>query len=75
MTIEEILRAAQALTFEERKKLIQGLFAQMPKTGGLSGTIEVVGDFDAAKQAIREMVNESLERSAQQLQDETEGQD
>ena len=75
MTIEEIIHLTQTLTFEERKKLIQELFAQMPRTGGLAGTIKDVRDFDAAKQAVRTLVNESVERSAQQLQMETEERD
>lgn len=75
MTIEEIIRLTQTLTFEERKKLIQELFAQMPPTGGLAGTIKEVHDFDAAQQAVRAMVNESVEQSARQLQIETEERD
>jgi hypothetical protein len=31
MTVDEILIAAQTLTFEERKKVIQKLFGQTPK--------------------------------------------
>lgn len=75
MTIEEIIRLTQTLTFEERKKLIQELFAQMPPTGGLAGTIKDVRDFDAAQQAFRARVSESVERSAQQLSMETEERD
>lgn len=67
MTIEEILNAVQMLTFEERKKLIQSLFAEMPESGGLAGTIEQVGDWEAGKQSIRVLVNESLERTTEQL--------
>jgi hypothetical protein len=67
MTIEEILNVTQTLTFEERKKLIFGLFDQMPRTGGSLGTIEYVGDFEAGKRAIRDMVNASLENSARQI--------
>ena len=67
MTIDEILNVAQALTFEDRKRLIQGLFEQMPWTGGLLGTIEYVGDLDAAKQTMRAMVNESLDDTAREI--------
>jgi hypothetical protein len=44
MTVDEILSFTQTLTYEERKKLIQGLFVQMPATGGLAGTVLEVGD-------------------------------
>ncbi|MGH9841455.1 MAG: hypothetical protein ACREEM_22100 [Blastocatellia bacterium] len=74
MTVEEILNVAQTLTFEDRKKLIQGLFEQMPRTGGLLGTIEYVGNLGSAKQTMRAMVNESLERTAHELRaEEAEG--
>lgn len=72
MTVQEILNVAQVLTFEERKKLIQGLFVQMPRTGGLAGTISVVDDFDAAKHELRQRVEQSLERTARELNGEDE---
>ena len=72
MTIDEILSVAQALTFEDRKRLIQGLFEQMPRTGGLLGTIEYVGDLDTARQTMRAMVSESLESTAREFQVSTE---
>lgn len=67
MTVEEMLHAAQVLTFEERKRLIQGLFVQMPRTGSLAGTIVAVNDFEAGKQELRQRIAESLERTAQEL--------
>jgi len=70
MTVEEILSAAQVLTFEERKRLIQGLFVQMPQTGSLAGTIVAVNNFEAGKQELRRRVAESLERTAQELSNE-----
>ena len=69
MTVEEILTAAQVLTFEERKRLIQGLFVQMPRTGGLAATIIEVNDLEAGKRELRQMVEESLERTARELND------
>lgn len=67
MTVEEILSAAQVLSFEERKRLIQGLFVQMPQTSSLAGTIVSVNDFEAGKQELRQRVAESLERTTQDL--------
>jgi hypothetical protein len=67
MTVEEILNVAQSMTFQERKRLIQGLFAQMPKSPELAGTIEFVGDWEAGKQTVRTMINESLAHSTDQL--------
>lgn len=69
MTVEEILHAAQVLTFEERKRLIQGLFVQMPRTGSLVGTVVSVNDFEAGKRELRQRVGESLERTARELND------
>jgi len=67
MTVEEILKAAQGLSFEERRKLIQGLFQQLPPSTQLSGSVVSVGDLEAGTQTIREMVSRSLERTAAQL--------
>lgn len=72
MDVNEILTAAQTLTFEERKRLIQGLFSQMPKTKGLAGTITEVGDLDLGTEAIRTMVQQSLERSGRELHADTQ---
>ena len=72
MTVQEILNAAQVMTFEERKKLIQGLFVQMPHTAGLAGTISDVDNFDAGKRELRQCVQESLERTARELNSESE---
>ena len=69
MTVEEILHAAQVLTFEERKRLIHGLFVQMPRTGSLAGTVVSVNDFEAGKRELRQRVEESLERTARELND------
>jgi hypothetical protein len=71
LTVEEILSAAQTLTVEERKRLIQELLAQMPRTGSLAGTIIEVNDFEAGKRELRQMVEESLERTARELNDST----
>lgn len=68
MTVEEILNAAQTLSFEERKQLIHELFAQMPKTGGLAGTITDVRHLEAGELTIQTMVRQSLDRTVQQLQ-------
>ena len=70
MTVEEILNVAQSMTFQERKRLIQGLFAQIPKSPELAGTLEFVGDWETGKQTIRTMLNESLARTADQLLDD-----
>ena len=72
MTVEEILQVTQTLTFEERKKLIQGLFVQMPQTGGLAGTIVEVGDLDAGARELRQLVEQSLAKTAAELQGESE---
>jgi hypothetical protein len=75
MTVDEILSAAQSLTFEERKKLIRGLFEmdardRRAQSGfKLAGSIEIVGDLEEGSRAIREMVNRSLERTAAQLRE------
>ncbi len=67
MTVEEILNASQVMTFEERKKLIQGLFGQLPKPDVLAGSVEYVGDWDAGKAALRGMVNGSLVQTAAEI--------
>lgn len=72
-TVEEILTAAQTLTFEERKKLIQGLFGQLPKSDRLAGSIEYAGDWDASKAALRAAVSQSLARTAAELGDAADG--
>lgn len=68
MTVEEILNAAQTLSFEERKQLIHELFAQMPETGGLAGTITDVRHLETGELTIQTMVRQSLDRTAQQIQ-------
>jgi hypothetical protein len=73
MTLEEILTAAQVLTFEERKKLIQGLFGQLPKSSQLAGSVEYVGDWEAGKAALRSLAGESLARTAAEIGDAPEG--
>jgi len=64
MSVEEIVSAAQALTFEERKKLIHALFTQMPKPSPLAGSVEYVADWEEAKAGLKVMVAESLVRKA-----------
>ncbi|MDQ3012725.1 MAG: hypothetical protein M3X11_18705 [Acidobacteriota bacterium] len=71
MTVQEILNVAQVLTFEERKTLIQGLFVQMPRVGGLAGTVSDVDDFYAGKRELRQRVEQSLERTARELNSES----
>ncbi len=72
MSVEEIVTVAQGLTFEERRKLIQALFTQMPKPGTLAGSVEYVGDWEKGKAGLRAMTAESLARAAVEVNDETE---
>lgn len=72
MSAEEIVNAAQGLTFEERKKLIQALFTQMPKPSALAGSVEYVGDWEAGKASIRMMTAESLARTATEVSEASE---
>jgi hypothetical protein len=73
MTVNEILNAAQSLSFEERKALIKGLFERMPKAGELAGSVVEAGDLEAGTRQIRELVSQSLGRTAKELQDDGEG--
>lgn len=67
MTTEEIIRAAQELPYEERKKIIRGLFDRMTKAERLAGSITFVGDLEAGKRAIGALVQDSIQHSIQQL--------
>ncbi|MCI0338412.1 MAG: hypothetical protein L0226_12610 [Acidobacteria bacterium] len=60
--------------FEQKEELIKVLFEQMPKTEPLAGPIVYVGDLEAGTQQIREMVSQSLQRSAEQLREQELGQ-
>ncbi|HYE75666.1 MAG TPA: hypothetical protein VEF04_20145 [Blastocatellia bacterium] len=73
ITIEEILSAAQKLTHEQRKQLIQELFLQMPKSNGLSGSVTWVGDLEKGKETLRELVGQSLQHTANQLRQDENG--
>jgi hypothetical protein len=78
MTVDEILSAAQSLTFAERKKLIRGLFemdarAQRAQSGfKLAGSMEVVGDIDEAIRANRAAIREVLEKRAAKYRQDAE---
>jgi hypothetical protein len=72
MTVDEILNAAQSLSFEERRALINGLFERMPRAGRLSGSAVEAGDLEAGSRRIRETVGRSLERTAVGLRDDGE---
>ena len=67
MTVHELVTAAQGLPFEQRKALIRALFEQLPKTEPLAGSITQVGDLEAASLHIRELVSQSIQRTAEQL--------
>ena len=73
ITVEEILTVAQTLTFEERKKLIQVLFSQLPKSDRSAGSVEYARDWEAGKAAIRGMVSQSLTRTAAEFGDAADG--
>lgn len=69
MTVHELVTAAQNLSFEQRRALMQALFAQWPPTAPLAGSITRVGDLDAASVHLRALVRHSIQHTDAQLRD------
>lgn len=68
MNVRELAVAAQNLSFEQRKELIKEIFAQLPKTESLVGSVVQIGDLEAGSKEINEHVTASIQRSAVELQ-------
>jgi hypothetical protein len=66
---KKLARAAQSLSFEQRKELIKALFEQFPEHEPLAGSIIHIGDLEAATLEIRRQVAESIQRKAEQLRE------
>jgi hypothetical protein len=66
---KKLASAAQALSFEQKKKLIEALFEQLPKPEPLAGSITHIGDLETATLEIRQKIAESIEPTANQLRE------
>jgi hypothetical protein len=67
----KLIRAAQTLSFEQRKDLLKALFEQFPKAEPLAGSITHIGDLETATLEIRQRVEESILDTADQLPEES----
>lgn len=67
LNLNEIVAAAQNLSYEQRKELIKALLAQLPKTEPLAGSVVSAGNLEAGSQEIREQVNAAIQGSALEL--------
>ena len=69
MTVHELVTAAQSLPCEQKKALIKALFEQLPKTAPLAGSITQISDLEAVSLHIRKIVDQSIQRTAEQLRE------